>query len=151
MILLLYTHLELFHLFQIYPVKFASRLKVLFFMQQRCLEFLYYISSCFLKRNYDQTKKNPVNLKHFWMFSVSRNLYRVAGCNLCLQLFYCLFLMSHKNSQTQKYGSLISVNLREMYFWGSTCNVLFCFFHFSLWSGGVEALIWYIALSKSPN
>lgn len=29
------------------------------------------------------------------LFSLSRNLYRIAGFNICFLLFYCLFLMSH--------------------------------------------------------
>lgn len=86
MILLLYTHLELFHLFQIYPVKFASRLKVLFFMQQRCLEFLYYISSCFLKRNYDQTNKPQSTSNTFKCF---------LWVGICIELLVVIFVFSY--------------------------------------------------------
>lgn len=56
-------------------------------MQQRCLEFLYYISSCFLKRNYDQTKK-PFSLKHFWMFSF-------LWVGICIELLVLIFVFSY--------------------------------------------------------
>lgn len=87
-------------------------------MHKRCLGVLYRVSYFFLLK----IPKQPYTFLCF------------LGVGICIELLFLNFVFSYFivcfccliiNSENQKYGSFLSANLREMYFWGITSKCVF--------------------------
>lgn len=69
--------------------------------------------------------KNSQTTLHIFVLSGSRNFYRVTFLIFVFSYFIVCFCCLMINSENQKYGSFVSANLREMYFWGITSKCVF--------------------------